>query len=277
MTQAHRQIGLWGPENPNVLDLELLSPVLDEAPPVERDQLSLDLLIDVSSDEPAIEIRHRLKSAPSWQLVAKRGIDIVGSSLMLIIVSPLMVLTALAIVTTSAGPVFYAQDRVGYMGQRFRFLKFRSMCHDAETRREEILHQNHHQSGPIFKIRDDPRMTPVGRIIRRMSIDELPQLLHVLRGTMSLVGPRPLPYEDVVAQIPEDHLNDQSKYTTWDLQKLTTKPGITCIWQVNGRSELDYETWIRMDIEYIENWSLWLDVKLLAQTIPAVLSGRGAY
>ena len=277
MTQAHRQVGLWGSENPNVLDLELLGPVIDEVPPVERDQLTLDLVIDLTSVEHVVEIRHRLQTAPRWKLAVKRGLDIVGGSILLILVSPLMLLTALAIRATSRGPVFYAQDRVGYMGQRFRFIKFRSMCHDAEARKSEILGQNHHQSGPIFKIRDDPRMTRVGKVIRRFSIDELPQILHVIQGTMSLVGPRPLPYEDVVAQIPEDYLHNQSMYTTWDLQRLTTKPGITCIWQVSGRSELDYDTWVKMDIEYIENWSLGLDLKLLAQTVPAVLSGRGAY
>ena len=277
MTQAHRHVGLWGSENPKVLDLELLSPVPDEVPPVERDQLTLDLVIDLSSFEPVVEIRHRLQTAPRWKLAVKRGIDFVVGSVILILVSPLMLVTALAIKVTSRGPVFFGQDRVGYMGEKFRFLKFRSMCHDAEERKVEVLGQNHHQSGPIFKIRNDPRMTPVGKVIRRFSIDELPQILHVIQGTMSLVGPRPLPYEDVVAQIPEDHLHNQSMYTTWDLHRLTTKPGITCIWQVSGRSELDYDTWVRMDIDYIENWSLWLDAKLLAQTIPAVLSGRGAY
>ncbi|HLF44657.1 MAG TPA: sugar transferase [Acidimicrobiia bacterium] len=283
MTQRLRQVRLWGTEKLKVVDLELLSPVLPEDPPVVTNQLSFDLLIDLTSDEAGGEdrrlpgVRRRLQTAPRWQLAVKRAIDIVGATMILILVSPVMLLTALAIVVTSRGPVLYGQDRVGYMGQRFRFLKFRSMCHDAEARKNEILDRNHHVSGPIFKVRDDPRMTPVGKIIRRLSIDELPQFLHVIQGTMSLVGPRPLPFEDVVAQIPEDHLNDQSMYTTWDLQRLTTKPGLTCIWQVSGRSELDYDTWLKMDIEYIENWSLWLDLKLLAQTVPAVLSGRGAY
>lgn len=246
-------------------------------------QLNFDLHVDLTSEETAVSvldstrIRHRFEEAPRWKLVAKRGFDIVGATTALIFLAPLMILTSLVIVLTSRGPVFFAQDRVGYMGRRFKFLKFRSMCHDAEDRKEEVLAHNHHESGPIFKARNDPRMTRVGRLIRRLSIDELPQLFHVLSGEMSLVGPRPLPYEDVIAQIPKDHLSNESMYITRDLQRLTAKPGITCIWQVSGRSELDYETWVAMDIEYIENWSLWFDIRLLARTIPAVLSGRGAY
>jgi lipopolysaccharide/colanic/teichoic acid biosynthesis glycosyltransferase len=283
LTQRRRGAVPSGADDLKAHDPESTRPVLPLVHPVERERFTTGLLIDVTSDEPVVAVQHprgaqhRLQAAPRWQLKVKRGIDIVGASVILILASPVMLLTALAIAISSPGPIFYAQDRVGYMGQRFRFLKFRSMCHDAEARKEEILHQNQHHSGPIFKVRDDPRMTPVGKTIRRLSIDELPQLFHVLRGTMSLVGPRPLPYEDVVALIPEDRLNDQSMYTTWDLQRLTVKPGMTCIWQVSGRSELDYDTWVKMDVEYIESWSLWLDVKLLAKTFSAVLSGRGAY
>lgn len=249
-------------------------------PTLSRD---LEVLIDLTGHANEIAgrdpstIRHQVDSAPRWKLAVKRAIDIIGASVALLVLSPLMLMTALAISVTSRGPILFRQERVGYKGQRFEFLKFRSMCHDAESRKEEILEHNHHDSGPIFKVRDDPRMTWVGKLIRRSSIDELPQLFHVLTGTMSLVGPRPLPYEDVVAQIPEHHLDDESKYTTWDLQRLTTKPGITCIWQVSGRSELDYDTWLQMDIDYIENWNPWLDLRLLSLTIPAVLSGRGAY
>lgn len=253
----------------------------DTAPAPDR--LHLDLVIDLIADEANVSvlapgsIRNRLEEAGPWKLRMKRAVDIVGALTALVVLSPLMLLTALAVALTSRGPVFFAQDRVGYMGRRFRFLKFRSMCQDAEARKEEVLDHNHHDHGPIFKARDDPRTTWVGKLIRHFSIDELPQLFHVLSGSMSLVGPRPLPYEDVIAQIPEDHLNDERMYKTRDLQRLTTKPGITCIWQVSGRSELDYDTWVKMDIEYIENWSLWLDLKLLARTVPAVLSGRGAY
>ena len=283
MAQRLRWARPSGADDLKTHDLESTSPVLPEVHPVEQDRFTLDLLIDVTSHEPVVAVQHprgaqhRLQSAPRWQLKVKRGIDIVGASVILILVSPLMLLTAVAIAVTSRGPVFFVQDRVGYMGQRFRFFKFRSMCHDAEARKEEILHHNQHDLGPIFKIRNDPRLNPVGKVIRKLSIDELPQLLHVLEGQMSLVGPRPLPYEDVIEHIPVDHLNDPSMYTTREMLRLTATPGITCIWQVSGRSGLDYDTWVAMDIEYLENWSLWLDLKLLAQTIPAVLSGRGAY
>ena len=207
----------------------------------------------------------------------KRIIDADRRSLLLILLSPVLLVTAGAIALTSPGPILFAHDRVGYMGRRFRFLKFRSMARDAESLKAGVQGRNEYLSGPVFKIKDDPRMTSVGRVIRRLSIDELPQLWNVLRGDMSLVGPRPLPYEDVVAQIPAAYLEDPNMYHSRDLQRLTAKPGITCIWQVSGRSELDYDTWVDMDIEYIETWTLWLDLKLLARTIPAVLSRRGAY
>jgi lipopolysaccharide/colanic/teichoic acid biosynthesis glycosyltransferase len=143
-------------------------------------------------------------------------------------------------------------------------LKFRSMVQDAEAQRDALQSLNDHVSGPIFKIRDDPRITPVGRVMRLLSIDELPQLLNVLGGSMSLVGPRPpLPVE-------------VQTYDDWEAQRLLAKPGITCIWQVSGRSELDFESWVRLDLEYMETWSLWLDLRLLARTIPAVVSRRGA-
>jgi lipopolysaccharide/colanic/teichoic acid biosynthesis glycosyltransferase len=283
MTQQKRgQAQLPGIHYERVTEFSSLGQIRPRSPTLDG-QLDFDSVVDLTTDEPRASvlespgIRHRFEEAPQWKLAAKRGMDIVGATTALIVLTPLMLLTALAVVLTSRGPVFFAHDRVGYMGRRFRFLKFRSMCHDAEDRKGEILQHNHHDSGPIFKARDDPRMTRIGKLIRRFSIDELPQLFHVLSGEMSLVGPRPLPYEDVITQIPEDHLNDASRYTTRDLQRLTAKPGMTCIWQVSGRSELDYDTWVAMDLEYIEDWSLWLDLKLLARTIPAVLSGRGAY
>jgi lipopolysaccharide/colanic/teichoic acid biosynthesis glycosyltransferase len=142
--------------------------------------------------------------------------------------------------------------------------KFRSMYMDAHDHRDEHVHSNMHV-GPIFKIRDDPRVTPVGRAIRRFSIDELPQLFNVLLGNMSLVGPRP--------PLPEEFL----RYSARDRGRIAVKPGVTCIWQVSGRSDLDFETWIDMDLEYIQTWSLRLDLRLLAKTVPAVLTGRGAY
>jgi lipopolysaccharide/colanic/teichoic acid biosynthesis glycosyltransferase len=139
------------------------------------------------------------------------------------------------------------------------------MCRDAEAKRRELDEQNEVPDGVVFKIRHDPRITRMGRVLRRLSVDELPQLFHVLSGKMSLVGPRPPLPEEVAA------------YGAWEAQRLLVKPGLTCIWQVSGRSDLDFHTWVQMDIEYIRDWSLWLDLKLLLRTIPAVLSGHGAY
>jgi exopolysaccharide biosynthesis polyprenyl glycosylphosphotransferase len=237
--------------------------------PVEDDRLDASatvvdvgghLVVDLRAAEPELLYLHR-----SWQLRLKRVIDISGALFALLILSPLLGLTALVVACTSPGPVFFRQERVGQLGKTFSFLKFRSMYVDAEERRAEYEALNQHSSGPIFKIRNDPRMTPVGRVIRKLSIDELPQLFHVLSGKMSLVGPRPpLPAE-------------VAKYRPREYARLLAKPGLTCIWQVSGRSDLDFETWVEMDISYIRHWNLWLDLKLLAKTIPAVLSGKGAY
>lgn len=194
----------------------------------------------------------------------KRTVDVVIAALALVVLSPVVLLTALVVKATSPGPVLFKQKRAGKDGREFDFYKFRTMEADAEAHREELIDLNE-VSGPVFKIRDDPRMIPIGRFLRRTSIDELPQLWNVLRGDMCLVGPRP-PIPDEVVE-----------YSDWEIQRLAATPGITCIWQVSGRSELDFETWVRMDIEYIQKWSLWLDLKLLARTIPAVLSGEGAF
>jgi lipopolysaccharide/colanic/teichoic acid biosynthesis glycosyltransferase len=190
--------------------------------------------------------------------------DIAGSLLGLILLSPILLIAGLAILLTSSGPVFFVQDRIGRGGQPFRMYKFRSMTANA------MEHQIHHEhanerSGPIFKIRRDPRVTPIGRVLRKLSIDEMPQLINVLRGEMSLVGPRPpLPGEF-------------RRYGAREIRRLSVTPGMTCIWQVSGRSDIDWDGWIELDLEYIRTWSLGLDVKLLLLTIPAVLSGRGAY
>ena len=186
------------------------------------------------------------------------------SVLAVVVLTPLLLAVAILVATTSRGPIFYVQERVGRGGKPFRIVKFRSMYRDAHDRRGEHAAQNIHH-GPIFKIRDDPRITPVGRAIRRLSIDELPQFFNVLVGSMSLVGPRPA--------LPEEFLD----YTDRERGRLLVKPGVTCIWQVSGRSDVDFDTWIDMDLEYIEEWSLRLDLKLLAKTVPAVISGRGAY
>jgi lipopolysaccharide/colanic/teichoic acid biosynthesis glycosyltransferase len=199
-----------------------------------------------------------------WQLAVKRGMDIALSVFAIVVLTPLLLVVAVLVKMSSRGSIFYVQERVGRGGEPFKILKFRSMYEDAHDQRRAHAHQNMHD-GPIFKIRDDPRVTPVGRAIRRLSIDELPQLFNVLKGDMSLVGPRP--------PLPEEFLH----YGAREQQRLLVKPGVTCIWQVSGRSDLDFDTWVDMDIAYIQTWSLRLDVALLARTIPAVLTGRGAY
>lgn len=198
----------------------------------------------------------------SLSLTVKRGIDIFGSLLMLILLSPLFLIVSIAIKLESPGPVFFRQRRVGLNGREFIMYKFRSMVDGAEKKLDEIRHLNE-MTGPVFKIKNDPRITRVGRFIRKMSIDELPQFINVLKGEMSLVGPRPpLPSE-------------VSEYEEWHYRRLSVKPGITCVWQVSGRNEIGFDEWVRMDLEYIDRWSLWLDLKLLLKTVPAVLRGTG--
>ena len=220
-------------------------------------QLQLDFLPSLTPDAA-------LLIAPRWKLGVKRLVDVLVATLALLVLAPLLLATAMAVKLSSPGRVLFGQRRVGRGGQEFYFYKFRSMGANAEAERDNLLDLDE-TSGPIFKIREDPRLTPVGRFIRRASIDELPQLWNVLRGEMCLVGPRP----PIPAEVDD--------YSDWEFQRLAVKPGITCIWQVSGRSELDFQTWVRMDIEYIEEWSLWFDIRLLAKTIPAVLSGKGAY
>jgi exopolysaccharide biosynthesis polyprenyl glycosylphosphotransferase len=235
------------------------------------------VLPDLVEPEPTLEVapvaplapvapvlQGGLLAASRSELAIKRAIDIFVSVLALLLLTPLLLVVAAAVGLTSAGPIFYIQQRVGRDGTPIRMFKFRSMYDHAHDHREEHVERNMH-NGPIFKIRDDPRITPVGRIIRRFSIDELPQLFNVLIGQMSLVGPRPPLPEEFVYYGPRERL------------RLLAKPGVTCIWQVSGRSNLDFDTWMNMDLEYIQNWSLWLDLKLLGKTVPAVLTGRGAY
>lgn len=198
-----------------------------------------------------------------WHLLAKRTLDFVVSLTVLIALSPLLLLVALLIKSTSPGPVFFIQERIGMNKRRFRMYKFRSMFVDAEQRKAELAHLNE-MSGPVFKMRNDPRVTPVGRFIRKTSIDELPQLINVLKGDMSLVGPRP-PLSGEVDQ-----------YEWLDRRRLSIKPGITCLWQISGRNELTFEQWMELDRQYIENWNFWLDLQILLKTIPVVLLGKGA-
>ena len=195
----------------------------------------------------------------------KRFFDIVLSVLMLVALSPLFIVIATVIKMTSRGPVFFIQERVGYYGRSFMFYKFRSMYVDAEERKRALMERNESKDGVIFKMKNDPRITPFGRILRKTSMDELPQLLNVLLGDMSLVGPRP-PLPSEVRQ-----------YSLEDRKRLNIKPGITCIWQVSGRSDIPFKKQVELDKEYIQSQSLWKDLLVLLRTIPAILSGKGAY
>lgn len=197
-------------------------------------------------------------------LILKRLIDIVGASIALGILVVPMAIVAAAIKIESRGPLLFWQYRLGENEVPFRFYKFRSMVADAENIRAQLADANE-VTGPVFKIRQDPRITRVGRFIRRSSLDETPQLFHVLCGQMSLVGPRP--------PLPEEVEN----YQPWQRERLTARPGLTCLWQINGRSDVPFERWVELDIAYIRQRSLLLDAKILLLTLPAVLSGRGAY
>ena len=198
------------------------------------------------------------------RLFFKRAFDVLASAISLAIVALPMLLIAVVIRLTSPGPAIFSQTRCGLNGRRFRLYKFRSMVNGAHGRRAEVEHLNE-KDGPAFKIRNDPRVTPIGRLLRRYSIDEWPQFWNVLKGDMSFVGPRPPVPEEV------------ERYATWQRRRLRMRPGLTCLWAVRGRDSLDFDTWMKMDLEYIDNWSLWLDLKILLQSIPLVLAGRGAH
>lgn len=199
-----------------------------------------------------------------WHLLIKRIFDIIFSSLALIILSPVFMIIALLIKWTSPGPVFFQQVRCGLNSRRFILYKFRTMVPDAHTRLKALM-QDNEMSGPVFKITNDPRLTPIGKFLRKTSLDEIPQFWNVIKGDMSLIGPRP--------PIPEE----VKQYDDWHRKRLRMRPGITCLWQVQGRNNIsDFDEWAKLDVEYIENWSLFLDFKILLKTIPAVLSGVGA-
>ncbi|QDU89999.1 UDP-glucose:undecaprenyl-phosphate glucose-1-phosphate transferase [Pirellulimonas nuda] len=198
------------------------------------------------------------RATPAW----KRAIDIVGASCGLMLAAPIIGAAALAIRVTTPGEVFFRQEREGLGGRRFRICKLRTMRHDAESYKDRLRRRST-QDGPAFKMRRDPRVTPIGRILRQTSIDELPQLWNVLRGEMSLVGPRPLPVDESLACRP------------WQRRRLMVTPGITCIWQVHGRSVVRFDEWVRMDLQYAQRYSFWNDLKLLLQTGPAVIFTRG--
>lgn len=209
-------------------------------------------------------ITHTTASVEGWSGLVKRVIDFSVSLTLIVLLSPLFLLVAILIKLTSLGPVFFVQKRLGLNKRRFSIYKFRTMVPDAEQKMRELENLNEVR-GPVFKIKNDPRITPVGRFLRKTSIDELPQLFNVLKGEMSLVGPRPLPVRDYEGF-------DQD----WQRRRFSVIPGITCLWQVNGRSSISFERWMELDMQYIDQWSLWLDLKILARTIPAVLKGSGA-
>jgi exopolysaccharide biosynthesis polyprenyl glycosylphosphotransferase len=220
-------------------------------------------LVDDLHGRPILVFRSTPEA--SWQAVSKHILDFLGASALLLLFSPVLVLAAILIKATSPGPILFRQQRCGLNGQPFTMLKFRSMVSDAEQRKHELEILNE-MSGPVFKVTDDPRITAVGRWLRKFSIDEFPQLLNVLRGEMSLVGPRPLPLDEV------KRFDDFAHR-----RRLSVKPGITCLWQVSGRNNVsDFRDWVRLDLEYIDNWSIWLDLKILARTVPVVLMGTGA-
>ena len=198
-----------------------------------------------------------------FALFLKRLIDLLVAFVVLVLSAPFWLVIVAAVRLTSRGPALYRQVRCGMHGRRFVLLKFRTMVENAESLRHEVAHLNV-MDGPVFKAPGDPRVTPIGRFLRRSSLDELPQLLNVLKGEMSLVGPRP--------PIPQE----VEHYEPWQRRRLAMKPGITCLWQISGRSELDFATWMELDLSYIDHWSLWLDLKILVLTMPAVFSGRGA-
>ncbi|MGB2351420.1 MAG: sugar transferase [Akkermansiaceae bacterium] len=211
-----------------------------------------------------------LRATPelSWALLAKGALDRIGALLFILLTLPVWILAIIGIkISSPKGPVFFRQDRAGKYGRPFKMWKFRTMVLDAENKLDELKDaMGNEMSGPVFKLKNDPRVFPFARFLRKWSIDEFPQMLNVLAGHMSLVGPRPLPIYEVSRFEKSEHR-----------RRLSVKPGVTCIWQVKGRNTItEWEDWVRLDLEYIDNWSLWLDIKLLIQTVPAVLLTRGA-
>ena len=199
-----------------------------------------------------------------WPQTVKRALDCLAAFILLALFSPLLAVVALLIKLNSDGPIFFLQERIGFNKRRFSIYKFRTMIPGAEAMVNQLEGLNE-MSGPVFKIKNDPRVTPLGQFLRRTSIDELPQLWNVLKGDMSLVGPRPLPVRDY-----------QGFNEDWQRRRFSTRPGITCLWQISGRNSISFDQWMKLDLQYLDEWSLWLDLKILALTIPAVLKGTGA-
>jgi len=255
----------------NMQELAQLEPVIQHCADVGvKTRMQLEFLPAAFSRIYLEKFRHMpllsLSSAPDSELrlFFKRVFDVVVSGISLLVLSPLLAAIAAMIRITSPGQVLFQQTRCGLGGRRFTLYKFRSMINNAEQQRAE-LHQLNELDGPVFKISDDPRITPVGRWLRRFSLDELPQLWNILLGDMSFVGPRPAIPDEV------------DKYENWQKRRLRMRPGLTCTWVLEGRNHVEFNRWMELDLKYIDNWSLWLDAQIFLRTIPIVLSGRGAY
>jgi exopolysaccharide biosynthesis polyprenyl glycosylphosphotransferase len=228
-------------------------------------------LVQMSQATPRVSFEHdrpfvRYDVAPKHpeMLAIKHGLDLLLALCAVLLLSPLLLLTALAVLVSMGRPVIFAHDRAGLYGRAFRMYKFRTMRHGAEAERT-MLEAANEMSGPVFKIANDPRITPLGRLLRKYSLDELPQLFNVLSGSMSLVGPRPLP------------VGEQTQIRGWQRRRLSMKPGVTGLWQVSGRNLVNFEEWMALDLQYVDEWSLVLDLTILMRTLPAVLAGRGAH
>ncbi len=206
----------------------------------------------------------RRRAVPSWWTPAKRSMDIVLGAMLLLLTAPIVILAAIAIAVVTRGGPFYAQERVAQHGRRFKMYKLRTMVNGAHARREEIMHLNE-LDGPVFKIRNDPRLHPLGRLLRRTSIDELPNFINVISGDLSLVGPRPALPSEV------EH------YDALARRRLSVPQGITCLWQINGRSQVSFDHWMELDNRYVDSWTPWGDLTIIAKTVPAVLRKDGAH
>ena len=215
-------------------------------------------------EEKQVEFEGESSMEFSLYEIIKRLIDVVCSFLGVLVLSPLFIIIAIIIKTTSKGPVFFSQRRVGKNGKEFDMYKFRSMVVNAEELKEKLAAQNE-MSGPMFKMKDDPRVTKVGKFIRKTSIDELPQLWNVLKGDMSLVGPRP--------SLPKE----AAQFEEWMYRRLEVKPGLTCYWQVSGRNNIDFEDWMKLDIKYVDERSTWIDIKLIFKTVGVLFGDKNAH
>jgi len=218
-------------------------------------------MFDQAEERPALRLT---LVTEDYRVVIKRLVDVCAAAAGIVVLAPLFVVGACLVRLSGPGPIFFSQARYGYNRRQFRMHKFRTMVADAERLQSGLESRNEAQ-GPVFKIRNDPRITPIGRFLRKTSIDELPQLFNVLKGEMSLVGPRPLPLRDV-SRFADTRL----------MRRFSVRPGLTCLWQINGRSNINFDAWVQMDLAYIDNWSLTLDARILLKTVPAVISGSGA-